>query len=324
MTVLVTGGAGYIGSTVIRELLSRGYDVISVDNLYRGDYKYLSAFKDNPHLKLTVGDISSAGELDNLLRDVQDLDAVIHLAAVPGLKRCLDDPGRAILTNVYGTFNVLEFARKHDAQKFIFPSSGAVYGVPKFTPISEDHPLNPINLYGVTKLSGEKLVDSYYFNYGLSTVILRFGNIYGVGLFTYWENVIPKFVRQALEGKPLTIYGTGEQGRDFIHILDVVDAIISLLDRKDVKGEKFNLGSGKAVSVNTIANSISEILRGEYGRDVKIIHLPPRKGEPYIKDFYYSTERIRSRLGFKVHWTVKDGIKQIVTFYLERMEGEGL
>ena len=316
MTVLVTGGAGYIGSTVIRELLSRGYDVISIDNLYRGDYKYLSEFKDNPHLRLRVGDVSSARELDDLSKEIQDLDAVIHLAAVPGLKRCLDDPKRAIMTNVYGTFNVLEFARKHDAQKFIFPSSGAVYGIPKFTPISEDHPLSPINLYGITKLSGEKLVDSYNFNYGLNTIILRFGNIYGVGLFTYWENVIPKFVRQALEEKPLTMYGTGEQGRDFIHILDVVDGIIALLDRKDIKGEKFNLGSGKAVSVNKIVNIISEILKEEYGRDVQIIHLPPRKGEPYIKDFYYSTEKIRNKLDFKVYWTIKDGIKQIVTFYL--------
>jgi len=226
MTVLVTGGAGYIRSTVVRDLLERGDEVISIDNLYRGDYTHLSPYKNNPHLETVIADISSMKEVEESLETAGNVTSVIHLAAVSGLDRCREDPEKAVLTNVLGTLNVLEAARGCDAQKVIFASSAAVYGIPRRTPIREDHPLEPINLYGITKLAGERIVESYRRSYGLNTVILRFGSAHGIGLFTYWETVIPIFVKQAMEGRPLTVNGSGNQGRDYIHVLDISRAII--------------------------------------------------------------------------------------------------
>lgn len=315
MTVLVTGGAGYIGSTVVSELLKRGERVVSIDNLYRGDYKYLrDRHGDDANLRLVVGDISSINDLKRALEGVRDLRGIVHLAAVPGLERCRKDPSRAVATNVLGTFNVLEVARMMDVERFIFASSAAVYGVPKEAPIREGHPLKPINLYGVTKLAGEKLVEAFNYSYGLDTVVLRLGNVFGVGLFTYWETVIPRFVRLALEGKPLTIYGDGKQSRDFIHVLDVAKAVSLALNRDGVGGEVFNLGGGRAVSINDVAGVISEIFREEYGRKVEVVYLPPREGEPYVEDFYFSMVKVERGLGFRADWSLEDGVRQIIEY----------
>lgn len=317
MVVLVTGGAGYIGSTVVRELLMRDKEVVSIDNLYRGDYRHLSPYKDHPRLKMLVADISSIEKLRTSLMGIRRLGTVIHLAAVPGLKRCREDPERAVLTNILGVANVLEVAGKYDAAKVIFASSAAVLGVPTVTPMPEDHPANPINLYGVTKLAGEKIVESYDHNYDLKTVILRLGNVYGVGLFTYWETVIPKFVKQALDGKPLTIYGNGKQGRDFVHVLDVASAVMLAMENKNVSGT-FNLGSGKATSINAIAGVVSEVFADKYDRKVETVHLPPREGEPHVEDFCYSIDRIKSELNFEVKWSVREGIRQTIEHAMSR------
>lgn len=317
MAVLVTGGAGYLGATVVRELLKRGMEVVSIDNLYRGDYRHLSPHKDSRHLKMAVGDISSIEELKNCLDAVKDLSSVVHLAAISGLARCDADHERAVLTNILGTLNVLEVAREHACPRVIFASSASVLGVVRVTPTPEDHPLNPINLYGVTKLAGEKIVEWYNRSYDLSTVIFRIGNMYGVGLFTHWEAVIPKFVKQALEGKPLTIYGSGNQARDFIHVLDVSNAVMLALNNKKVSGT-FNLGSSRTTSVNTIADSISEVFRHHYGKKVKTVHLPPREGESYKEDFRHSIDKIRSELGFHPQRSLREGIEQTVEYAMSR------
>jgi UDP-glucose 4-epimerase len=320
LAVLVTGGAGYVGSTVIRDLLSRGEEVISVDNLYRGDYRHLSAQKVDFRLRMMEGDITSTKEIKDSLEGVDNLSAVVHLAAVSGLDSCQEEPKKAVLTNVLGTLNILEIARVYDASVF-FASSAAVFGVPRRCPITEDHPRDPINLYGVSKLAGENLVNAYSQNYGLNNIILRFGNIFGVGLFTYWDTVIPKFVRQAIEGKPLTVYGSGDQGRDFVHVLDVSRAILLALDNEDVSGETFNLAGATTISVNSVANMVSEVLKHEYGKDVETVHLPPRKGEPHVKDFRYSIDKIKIRLGFKPRWTVRHGIEQVANYLTETTLG---
>jgi len=147
---------------------------------------------------------------------------------------------------------------------------------------------------------------------------LRFGNVYGVGLYTYWETVIPKFVRQALTGQPLTIYGDGFQSRDFVHVWDVVQAI-ELVLKVDIAGEVFNIASGKPVSINSLADMVSKIVRKRFNKKISVTHLPPRKGETYIKDFCLSIDKIRSRLGFKPMWTLERGINQLIDFYLNRV-----
>jgi len=254
MNIIVTGGAGYIGSTFI-DLSARAGDlVVSVDNLCTGDYGPLCSREWGFAPKLLVGDIRRTGDLEKAAGELGGLDAVVHLAAISGLENCRRNPNEAVSTNVYGTYNVLELARKLDL-RVVFTSSAAVYGTPLRTPVAENHPLRPMNFYGVTKLAGECLMHAYHDVYGLETVVLRLGNVYGVGVFTRWRTVVPRFVRQALEGKPLTVYGDGWQTRDFIHVLDVVEAIRLVLraDRRLVAEETFNVASGKPTSINMLA-----------------------------------------------------------------------
>jgi UDP-glucose 4-epimerase len=321
MNVLVTGGAGYIGSALVERLVSEGYGVVSIDNLSRGDYKYLVKYGESPRVKLVVGDICDSRKLEEALREGGGVSAVVHLAAVPGIEECQRSPREAVLTNVYGTHNVLEVARKYDVGKVVFASSAAVYGNPIKTPVGEDHPMSPTNLYGVTKLAGERLLESYYVSYGMGTVILRFGNVYGVGAYTHWETVIPKFVRQALSGQALTIYGDGEQSRDFIHVWDAVEAVVLALrgERGVVAGENFNVGVGKATSVNVIADTVSRVFYAEYGKKVGTANLPPRRGEPYVPNFCYSIAKIGGKLGFKSEWSIERDVKQLIEYGMENL-----
>jgi UDP-glucose 4-epimerase len=321
MNVLVTGGAGYIGSVLVERLVSEGYGVVSIDNLSQGDYKYLVKCRESPRVKLVVGDICDSEKLEGVLREGEGVSAVVHLAAVSGIEMCQRSPREAVLTNVYGTHNVLEVARKYDIGKVVFASSAAVYGNPVKTPVGEDHPLSPTNLYGVAKLAAEWLLESYHASYGLDTVILRFGNVYGVGAYTHWETVIPKFVRQALSGEALTIYGDGEQSRDFIHVWDAVEAVIlALRDKRGVvAGESFNVGVGKATSVNVIAGTVSRIFYAEYGKKVGMVNLPPRRGEPYVPDFCYSIAKIGGKLGFKPELSIERDVKQLIEYGRENL-----
>lgn len=320
MNVLVTGGAGYIGSSLIVKLLDEGHRVVSIDNLSRGDYKYLNEYEKSLRLKLVVGDICDLEKLEDVMKECGIVDAVVHLAAIPGMNRCQKNPETAILTNIHGTYNVLGVARKHDVGRVVFASSAAVYGNPLKTPISEEHPLNPTNLYGVTKLAAEKLVEAYHSSYELSTVSLRFGNVYGVGVYSYWETVTPKFVKQALDDQPLTIYGDGKQSRDFVHVLDVVQAIELVLKAENkIAGETFNVSTGKPTAVNAIAETISKIFHEGYGKKVKTTHLPPRRGEPYTPNFCLSPNKIVNKLEFKSRWKMENGIKQLIKYYSEQL-----
>ena len=205
----------------------------------------------------------------------------------------------------------MEVARKLDIEKVVFCSSASVYGYPQFQPVTEEHPLRPLNLYGVTKVSGEQILDTYYENYGIDTVSLRFGNIYGVGLYTHWDTVIPIFINQAFNNKPITVFGDGEYTRDFVHVLDIVQAITLSLTTRDIGGEVFNVG-GETKTVNQVAKTVEQEYTEATGKPVKITNKPPRKGE--TKEFSYDLTQIKTRLGFQNRWTVKQGIKQIIKY----------
>ncbi|RLF10811.1 MAG: epimerase [Thermoprotei archaeon] len=321
MSVLVTGGAGYIGSALVSELLDNGYEVISIDDLSRGDYRHLEDRANDSRLKPIVGDICDIVKLEKIVKEAKHVDAIFHLAAVPGLKLCQANPLKAIMTNICGTYNVLEVAKKFKIDKVIFTSSAAVYGDPLKVPLEETHPKRPKNLYGITKLAAELLLINYYQEHNLPIVILRLGNVYGLGLFTYWESVIPKFVRQALSGEALTIFGTGEQTRDFIHVQDVVKALKLALDAEDVAGEIFNVGTGEPVSVNTVAEMVSKIAEEELNIRPEITYLKPRKGDILTPGFCLCVDKIKKRLKFKPTWHLEAGIRQLVKHFLSLRTG---
>lgn len=306
MKIAVTGGAGYIGSTLIKYLIENGFEVISVDNLSIGNYDHIKNLS-NKKLKLFKGDIREKKCLEKAFENV---DAIAHLAAIPGLDLCNQKPEEAISTNVYGTYQVLEVAKEKKV-KVVFCSSAAVYGIPKIMPVTENNGLQPLNLYGITKLAGEKILESYSDNYNLETISLRFGNVYGVGLFSNWDTVIPKFVNQALMGKPLTIFGDGHNSRDFIHVEDICQAIFLALTKKINGNEVFNVGN-ETCTINSIANIVRKEVMDVIGKNTEIIYIKPREGE--TKEFSYDLTKIKNNLNFKPKWTIKEGIKQIIKY----------
>jgi UDP-glucose 4-epimerase len=309
MKVGVTGGAGYIGSTLIRDLTNDGNQVISFDNESIGNYYNIKKYLKDEDVTLYKGDIR---DRDKLLSVFEDVEAVAHLAALPGLDRCRKSPEEAVSVNVFGTYQVLEACRILGIEKVIFCSSAGVYGKPQKLPVDEDDPLNPLNLYGVTKEAGEKLVNAYHLNHGMNTVNLRFGNIYGVGVYTRWDTVIPKFVKQGLEGKPLTVYGDGEQSRDFVHVEDITKSIILSLERS-IKGEHtFNVG-GETLSINALSQIIRRCMEDETKTKVIVSNSPPRVGE--TKEFSYDVSRIKNKLGFQNNWNIKGGVLQLIKHF---------
>jgi UDP-glucose 4-epimerase len=310
MKVAVTGGAGYIGSTLIKNLVNQGDKVVSVDNQSIGDYTPLrKAYGDR--VKLVEGDIRDLSLLEEACKDC---DSIAHLAALPGLVRCRDQPEEAVSVNIYGTHQVLETARRLDIRKVVFCSSASVYGKPIEMPVTESHPTRPLNLYGVTKLAGEKLMETYYDNYGIETVNLRFGNIYGVGLFTRYDTVIPKFVNQAINDMPLTIYGDGGYSRDFVHAEDITKAIMLSLSKQNIGGETFNVG-GDTMTINQIADIVKKKVEELVGKKVEAINTEPRVGE--TKLFSYNLDKIRRLLDFTNDWNVEKGVNQIIGFRLK-------
>ena len=317
MKIAVTGGAGYIGSSLVKKLVDDKEEVVSVDNLSKGDYGHLKGISAGEKAELVEGDIRDGKILERMF---DGADAIAHLAALPGLVLCREKPEEAISVNIYGTHQVLETARELDIDKVVFCSSAATYGKPIEMPVRESHQLRPLNLYGVTKHAGEKLMEVYWDNYGIETISLRFGNVYGVGLFTNYETVIPKFVRQGLSGEPLTVYGDGDSSRDFVHVEDIVQAITLSLKAKGRGGEIYNVG-GETMKIGALAELVSESLKEATRKTTSITYLPPRPGE--TKHFSYDLGKIEKGLGYKSGWSVERGVKQVIEYRLRQVRAEG-
>ena len=313
LKVGVTGGAGYVGSELVQSLVGGKNEVVSYDNLMNGDYGYLRA-KGAGAADLLEGDIR---ELGSMMEAFEGCDAIAHLAALPGLVKCRNRPDEATSINVHGTYNVLEAARRLDIGKVVFCSTAAVYGKPVEIPVTEGIPLRPLNLYGVTKLAGERLMDVFSDNHGIDTISLRFGNVFGVGLFTNYDTVVPKFVRMGLNGEVLTVYGDGFSTRDFVHVEDIVRALTLALESNNNGSNVYNVG-GETMEIGVLAKRIVESLHKITGDTVGIVNNPPRAGE--TKEFSYKLEKIRKGLGYEPSWSVQAGIDQIIKFRIGQLE----
>jgi len=318
MNILVTGGAGYIGSGLLVKLGEEFPEaaITSLDNLERGDYRYVDYLRKNNRYLLLVGDVRKKSDVRKAI--TRDTSIIMHLAAIPGVKPCREQPKKAIDTNVYGTHLLLEEAVKRNIERFIFVSSAAVYGIPQQQPITEEHPLRPINLYGVTKLSAEKLVNACHANSGLTTTILRFSNVYGVSAYTWWKTVVPKFVWQATNDQPLTIRADGKQQRNFVHVLDIIEAFIrcAKAPKKEIVGETFNLG-GEALSVNRIAEIVVQEGRERLGKKISKVFVPLEPGEVYTSEFSYNSKRASQKIGYKRKRGVPQGVSELFDFALK-------
>jgi UDP-glucose 4-epimerase len=314
-TILVTGGAGYIGSHAVLALKQSGYEVVVLDNL---SYGHREIVKDVLKVELVIGDISDRALLDQLFT-TRDIAAVMHFAAFIQVGESVSDPAKYYRNNVMGTLTLLEAMHAARVDKFVFSSTCATYGVPQFLPLTEDHPQNPINAYGTSKWMVEQLIKDFDQAYGLRSVYFRYFNAAGADPSgTLGEDHSPEthlipLVLFAALGKrdSISIYGTdydtpdGTCVRDYVHVLDLAQAHVQGL-KYLLKGgdtQVFNLGNGNGFSVREVIEAAREIT----GRDIKSFEYPRRAGDSPV--LVGSSDRARSILGWNPQYA---DLKQII------------
>ncbi|MBI3633156.1 MAG: SDR family oxidoreductase [Candidatus Vogelbacteria bacterium] len=268
---LVTGGAGFIGSHVVDRLLELGHNVVVLDDFSLGKKENLKQHKNNRSLKIYKKSICE--DLSAIFKK-EKFDLVFHLAAMPRVQYSIDNPLDSHETNIDGTLNVLEHSRRSGVKRFVFSSSSAIYGDQKQTVQTEDLMPNPMSPYALHKLTGEYYASLYYKLYGLETVSLRYFNVFGPRQDpdNPYSNLIPKFIKMAINNVRPKINGDGEQKRDFTFVADVVNAnmLAATTENKKCFGEIFNVGSGKNISVNEITQKMFDLA----GSKVEPIHGP--------------------------------------------------
>ncbi len=293
-TVLVTGGAGFIGSHLVDALVARGARVRALDNLAAGRREHV-----NPRAEFVNGDVRHP---ESIAEAFAGVDCVFHTAALPRVMLSIDDPRATNQTNVDGTLNVLIAARDAGVRKVVYSGSSSVYGDQPTLPLVETMPPNPMNPYALQKLIGEQYCMMFTRLYGLRTLTLRYFNVYGPRMAREgaYVTVIGTFLRARREGRPLPIHGDGEQTRDFTHVRDVVRANLAAMDSEAGDGRVLNVGSGRRISVNRIA----ALFGGPQ------IHLPPRPGES--RDTLADLTAVAAALGWKPEIDSETGIRELI------------
>ena len=295
--ILVTGGAGFIGSHLV-DRLSIENKVIVLDNLSSGSLVNLERSKDR--ITFIKGDTLDKALLKDIVAEVE---LVFHLAANVGNIKSIEDPHFDMDVNIKGTINLLEACLKSNIKRLVYSSSGVIFGEAKYLPIYENHPLNPESPYGVSKLAAEKYCFAFYKVHGIPTTALRYFNAYGPrqGSSGY-PNIIAAFFGRIREGKPLTIFGDGEQTRDFVFVEDIVTANILAATQPAAVGEIFNIATGKENSVNQLVSIISQIS----AKEPPVIHADPRAGE--VRHSRANIEKARRMLGYRPEIDLKKGL----------------
>jgi UDP-glucose 4-epimerase len=309
MKILITGGAGFIGSHLCDKYTAEGHTVLCLDNFMSGNLMNVRHLLDYRNFKLIKGDVRDFDLLEKVMRDV---DAVLHLAAQIHVDRSYIEPKLTYEVNVMGTQNVLEVARLYDAKRVIYASTSEVYGSAQHVPIDEEHPLNAPHPYGASKIAADRMCHAYIQTYGMDISILRLFNTFGprqrdIG----YGGVISIFTRRALSDVSPIIYGDGSQTRDYTYIEDAVRAYDLVLNHNGPIAEPINFGSGREVSILDLANRIIEFC-GKRG-SVKPIHVEPRIGE--VKRLIADTAKAQKLLGWESKYNFEDGLKEFVQWY---------
>ena len=300
MKIVVTGGAGFIGSYVVKILLDKGHKVVVLDNLSASQKDTV-----DKRAQLIIGDIKDPVQSRKALKGA---DAVIHMAGLIIVPESVKDPIKYCENNVIGTVSFLESMRKEGVKKIIFSSSACVYGNPQKLPIKEDAPVNPDNPYGASKASIEAFLQSYHAVFGFDVVILRYFNPYGPGEMHNPEtHAIPNFIKATLAKKTLPLYWKGEQIRDFIYIEDLARAHVDVLPLPGF--EIFNIGCEKGIKVKDVVDEIFKIA----GFEVPIDDLGKRAGD--VPANFASSEKLRKAVGWKAKVDLREGLLKTIEFY---------
>ena len=328
MNWLITGGCGFIGTSLIKRLVAEGGHAIRViDNLSVGSRDDLASVCKFSELSVDssqlAGKVWQAGEVQLVVGDILDdklaismvkgANVIVHLAANTGVGPSVENPRMDCITNVIGTFNYLDAARQNGVKRFVFASSGAPIGecVP---PIHEEMVPHPVSPYGASKLAGEGYCSAYYRTYGLETVALRFGNVYGPGS-GHKNSVIAKFIKQVMNGETLEVYGDGKQTRDFIYIDDLISAVMLAAVKPEVGGEVFQI----ATSAETTVGEVLEMLIAEFVKR-GITNISYRNGEKRLGDVmrnFSDTDKAKRMLGWWADMRLPEGIGRTLDCFLQ-------
>jgi UDP-glucose 4-epimerase len=304
----VTGAAGFIGSNIVERLVKEGCRVKAIDNFLTGKKENIESFLSE--IEFIEGDIRDLNSLQELMKGV---DFVLHQAALPSVPRSIEDPLTTNSCNINGTLNVLIAARDAGVKRVIYASSSSIYGESPALPKKEDMMPAPISPYAVSKLAGEFYSKIFYEVYGLETVCLRYFNVFGPRQdpTSQYAAVIPKFIKYSLDGKPIPIFGDGEQSRDFTFVENVVEANLKALEAQRVGGEVINIACGEMTSVNKLVNLLREILQ----KNLEVQNISPRPGD--IKYSLADIEKAKTLLNYTPRVKLKEGLKKTVMWFLQ-------
>jgi UDP-glucose 4-epimerase len=305
--LLVTGGGGFIGSHLVERLVQDGHRVRVIDNFTTGHRRNLAPVLDD--IDLVEGDLQS---YERAHAAVRGCEIVLHQAAMPSVPRSVQDPLTSNASNVIGTLNILLAARDAGVRRVVFASSSSVYGATPGLPKEEGLPAVPISPYAVAKLAGEGYCRSFTEVYGLETVALRYFNVFGPRQDpqSQYAAVIPNFIVAALRRSAPTIYGDGEQSRDFTYVDNVVDANVLAMSAPEVGGRTYNIACGDRITLNDLVATIGRVL----GRTIEPRHAPPRAGD--VRHSMADISRARAELGYNVTVGLADGLARTVEHYV--------
>lgn len=309
--ILITGGAGNIGSFIVDQCLELGHKVVVVDNFYNGKFRNIESHISKNEIELETIDIGSY-EMVKYAFDKHKPDYVSHQASL----MILDSnkfPHKAIETNIQGTFNIIQACHEFGVKKLTYGSSASVYGNPRFVPVTEDHPFDNQTLYGATKIAKEALMQSWAFSNNVPYVGFRYFNIYSErqGLGAFYTQVFQKWIHAIHNGEEIIMYGDGEQTLDLVHSSDAARANVLAMFNENVKNEHFNVGTGVETSLKEILELIEKLL----GKKAKVKYV---ESDPHlVRRRCASIDKIRDKLGFEPKVTVEEGTKKYIQYLLE-------
>jgi nucleoside-diphosphate-sugar epimerase len=310
---LITGGAGFIGSHLVEWLVSNDHRVRVIDNLSTGNRRNIESFLEE--IEFIECDIRN---LDLVTEAMEGVDYVLHQAAVPSVPRSVKDPLTSNSANVEGTLNVLLAARDANVKRVVYASSSSVYGDTPVLPKHEDMKQAPRSPYAVSKLAGELYCQAFYHTYGLETVALRYFNVFGPRQDpkSQYAAVVPKFISALLQNNPPTVFGHGEQSRDFTYVQNVVEANLLAAKAPNVAGEVVNIACGERLTINELARMLAEII----GVNTDPEHTPPRAGD--VLHSLADISKATKLLGYRGEIHIHDGLKQTVEWYRELLKSK--